>query len=100
MYVVVTSKPGVYKSRLNADAKIIESYDYYFYDRHLATFHLAELLGDGHVEIIEEEGGINRVPTKFLEAFDTLKEAKAEIDELITFGNLEVRLEKIDNPTW
>lgn len=100
MYVVVTSKPGVYKSSLNADAKIVEAYEYYFYDRHLATFHLAELLTDGYVEIVEDKGEVNRVPTKFLEAFDTLEEAKAEINELISFGNLEVRLEKIDNPTW
>lgn len=100
MFVVITSKPGVYKSTLDASAKLIEAYNYYFYEKHLATFHLAELQGDGYVEIKEEEGGVNRVPTKFLESFNTLEEAKAEIDELITFGNLEVRLEKIDNPTW
>jgi len=100
MYVVVTSKPGVYKSNLKADATILEAYKYYFYGEHLATFHLAQLQGDGYVEIVEDDGGINRVPTKFLEAFDTLEEAKAEINELITFGSLEVRLEKIDNSTW
>src|SRR5690625_357880 len=88
MYVVVTSKPGIYTSSLKADAKVLGAYKYYFYGEHLATFHLAQLHGDGYVEIVEEDGGVNRVPTKFLEAFSTLEEAKAEIDELITFGNL------------
>src|SRR5690625_6164024 len=81
MYVVVTSKPGIYTSSLKADAKVLGAYKYYFYGEHLATFHLAQLHGDGYVEIVEEDGGVNRVPTKFLEAFSTLEEAKAENDE-------------------
>lgn len=97
MFVVLTSKPGIYRAQLKTASEIIESYKYYFYDRHLATFQIAKMDQPGYVEIIEENGNVNKVPTKFLDSFDTLEEAKSEIDTLIRFGNLEVRLEKLDS---
>ena len=102
MYVVVTSKPGVYSSNLEAKADLIEAYDYFFCGRRRAVFHVAQLQEDGYVIIREEEPPhvTNRVPTKFLESFGSLEEARSELDNLVRFGNLDVRLERLENPSW
>lgn len=100
MYVVVTSKPGLYTSTLDAEADVVEAYEYLFYGRRKAIFQLVRLNREGYVRITEVEPPYvsNRVPTKFLEHFDSLEQARTEIDHLTRFGGLDAELRRCENP--
>jgi len=99
MYVVVTSKPGIYTSILDEAADVVESYEYMFYGRCKAIFQLVKLESEGYVRITEETPPFvsNRVPTKFLEHFESLEQARAEIGHLTHFGGLDAELRRCDN---
>ena len=43
MYVVLTTKPGEFRTEITAGLKAVESYDYIFYGRKRANFTIAEL---------------------------------------------------------
>lgn len=95
MYVVLTSKPGQYRTEPSADINIVESWNYMFYGRLLATFAIGQLRNETRVRVVEEdaEGTINWVPSKFLERFESLSDAKKELEQLTQFGSLDARLE-------
>ncbi|GAB2814153.1 hypothetical protein GCM10027276_13630 [Comamonas piscis] len=94
MYVILTSKPGQYHTQANADIQLIEAWDYHFCGRLLARFALGELLRETKVQVIEEGPGgtTNRVPSKFLERFDSLEQARQELQHLCQFGALDATL--------
>lgn len=94
MYIVLTSKPGIYRTESNDDIRVIEAWDYVLEGRVRARFHLGELLRDTRVKVIEEgdRPTINTVPSKFLERFDTLESARRELRSLCSFGTLDSRL--------
>ncbi len=100
MYVIITSKPGVYRAELEGGADAVESYEYLFYGRRKAIFRLVRLDQEGYVRITEEDPPhvSNRVRTKFLEHFDTLEQARQEIDHLIRFGCLDAALQRRETP--
>ncbi|WP_205738431.1 ferredoxin [Billgrantia endophytica] len=79
----------------------IESYEYYFYDKKKADFTIAEVVADGkRVSIVEcdENGQTNSVPIKFFEKFETVEEARKELKQLVTFGTIDTRLERVSAP--
>jgi ferredoxin len=94
MYVILTSKPGVYRSEAGAGMAACEQYDYFLCERLRARFLLAELQGPSRVRIVEEGDGqaVNEVPAKFLPTFKTLEAARAELQQLARFGDLDARL--------
>ena len=94
MFVILTSKPGQYRTQANADIALCEAWDYHFCGRLLARFAVGELLRETKVQVIEEGAGgtTNLVPSKFLERFDSLEQARQELQHLCQFGALDATL--------
>jgi hypothetical protein len=94
MYVILTSKPGIYRTESNDDIRVLEAWDYVLEGRVRARFQLGELLRETRVKVIEEGDmpAINTVPSKFLERFDTLEAARRGLQSLCSFGALDARL--------
>jgi len=102
MYVILTTKPGHYRTETGADFHRLEAYDYEFCGRVRARFVLAELLRESRMRIVDESevSTVNEVPTKFLQKYATLEAARAELDALCRFGGMEIRLLRraVDEP--
>jgi hypothetical protein len=96
MFVILTSKPGQFRTELVDGLRPCEVYDYLFYGQKKACFVIAELQRDVKIRLIEEAPPIlvNEVPSKFLEKFETLELARAELGHLTTFGNMDTALER------
>ncbi|MGZ5698317.1 MAG: 2Fe-2S iron-sulfur cluster-binding protein, partial [Usitatibacter sp.] len=96
MYVIVTSKPGLYRSEAGAGFSACELYDYVFCGRLRARFLIAQLQGPARVRIVEDKegGAVNDVPAKFLPTFKTIEAARADLEALTRFGDLDARLER------
>ena len=64
-YVILTSKPGVFRTEAGEDVEIIETYDYRFYGRALAEYRIARLRGETRLTVTEETPPyvVNRVVT-------------------------------------
>jgi hypothetical protein len=97
MYVILTSKPGEFRTELVDGLRPVETYDYFFYGDRKARFVIAELLRDIKVRVIDESPPpiVNNVPSKFLEKFETAQDAYKELEHLTTFGNMETSLHKL-----
>ena len=97
MFVILTSKPGQFRTELVAGLQAIEAYDYLFCGRKRAHFIIAELEGDVRVRIVEEgaRAVVNNVPSKFLPKFATLEQARAELRQLAGNGALDTALVRL-----
>ncbi len=93
-YVILTSKPGVFRTELVDGLRPIETYDYLFCGRKRAEFTIAELSGDVRLRVIDETDPplLNLVPSKFLEKFPTVDRALAELRHLTAFGGMDAKL--------
>ncbi|WP_445156751.1 hypothetical protein [Halomonas sp. E14] len=99
MYIILTSKLGEYDARPGQGIAPVETYEYFFYGKKKADFTIAEVNGDeGRVNIVEtaEDGKTNSVPLKFFERFDSVEAARAELEQLVTFGSIDARLKKAE----
>jgi hypothetical protein len=96
MYVILTSKPGQFRTEAVAGLRPVEAYDYLFYGHRKAHFVIAELLDDStRIRVIEEDTAIvNDVPSKFLEKFPTAEHAFKELKHLTTFGHMDTALRR------
>jgi hypothetical protein len=96
MFVILTSKPGQFRTELGEGLRAIERYDYLFCGRKRAEFVIAELEGEPKIRIVEETGAgaVNLVPSKFLPRFDALEKARRELEQLAGSTGIDVRLEK------
>lgn len=94
MFVILTSKPGQYATHANADIELLQAWDYVFYGRLQAQFVIGRLLRETRVKVVEDGDAsiVNWVPSKFLERFDTLDAAHAELAHLCQFGSLDAKL--------
>ena len=74
MYVILTSKPGQFRTEIGDVLQPVETYDYLFCGRKRAQFVIAQLSGDVKVRIVDESTPpvVNLVPSKFLPSFDDL----------------------------
>lgn len=95
MYVILTSKPGIYKSELETPATVAEAYRYLFYGHCRAVFQIVEIAAEGMLCITEDEPPHiqNHVSTKFLGHFDDLEGARRELNHLVRFGGLQATLQ-------
>lgn len=100
MYVILTSKPGQFRTEPSPGLAPVETYDYLFYGRQRARFVIAQLQGEGRVKIVDEAEPptVNLVPIKFLEKFDTLERARQELQHLCSFGDMDAQLVRVDAP--
>ncbi|EWG99609.1 hypothetical protein [Halomonas sp. BC04] len=98
MYIILTSKSNEYDARPDSGISPVETYAYYFYGKKKADFTIAEVAAGGsRVSIVEcgDNGQVNSVPIKFFEKFATVEEARQELKQLVTFGTIDTRLEKV-----
>lgn len=96
MYVILTSKPGQFRTEITDGLRPAAAYDYLFYGQKKAHFVIAELVRDDtRIRVIEEGSGIiNDVPCKFLEKFDSRAGAFKELEHLTSFGQMETALQE------
>jgi ferredoxin len=94
MYVILTTKPGQFRSEPGSGMAPRELYDYLLAGRLRARFLIAELQGTARVRIVDDADPktVNDVPAKFLPTFKTLEAARAELDHLTRFGELDAQL--------
>lgn len=99
MYVILTSKPGKFHTELAAALSVVESYEYHFYGKIKAIFQIAILDGETKVRVVEDEPPyiVNDVPSKFLEKFASLEDARKELRYLTSFGSMEASLVPCSN---
>lgn len=97
MYVILTSKPGQFRTEVGEGLRVVECYDYLFYGRKRAHFVIAELAGDTKFRVIDETepATVNHVPSKFLEKFHDLGAARRELEHLCSFGSMDIALVKL-----
>jgi hypothetical protein len=100
MYVILTSKPGLFRTEIIDGLRPLEAYDYLFYGQTKAHFVIAELLEHRtKIRVIEDDTAIvNDVPAKFLEKFATGELALRELRHLTTFGHMKTELRKTALP--
>jgi hypothetical protein len=94
MYVILTSKPGQFRSELGEGLQRVESSDYLFFGRCKARFVIAEVLSDCRVTVIDETPPetVNHVPIKFFEKFRTVELARRALRDLVREGDADVSL--------
>jgi hypothetical protein len=94
MYVILTSKPGQFRTEPVDGLRPVESFEYLFFGRCKARFVIAELQAPCKVTVIDETPPevVNHVPTKFLEKFDTVSLARDALRQLVREGDADVTL--------
>jgi hypothetical protein len=96
MYVILTSKPGQFRTEITEGLRPLEAYDYLFYGQKKAHFVIAELTDERTKIRVIEDGTqiVNNVPSKFLEKFESSERAFRELEHLTRFGHMETMLQK------
>ncbi|MPS27308.1 ferredoxin [Pigmentiphaga sp.] len=94
MYIILTSKPGIFHTESGPDLEPVEAYDYVSYGKTRAHFIIARLARPTRVRVIEDEPPhiSNTVPSKFLPQFPSLEQARAELAALTRFGTVDGQL--------
>ena len=94
MIVILTQKPGQFRTEPGEGMRVLEAYDYLFCGRLRAQYLLAEMTAPTRVRVVEESGPamVNWVPTKFLKPHDSLAAARRELQQLCAFGRIDTEL--------
>ncbi len=84
MFLILTSKPGQFRTELGDDLRQIEAWEYHAHGRTRARFVIAELDGTAKIRIVDEGAHpvVNNVPSKFFPKFETLEAARHELQQL------------------
>ncbi|MEW9668790.1 hypothetical protein [Ammoniphilus sp. 3BR4] len=85
-YIVLTNKESYQTDLTTAGIELVESYDYMFYDKRIANYSIVKVTDNKcKIKIVEESDRsyINHIPVKFFEAFETIEEAREELDVLV-----------------
>ena len=87
-HVILTSKPGQYRTEPTEGIEPLATYDYLYCGRHIATFVIAALAKETKIRVIDEAtpSAVNLVPTKFLEKFATREAALESLRQLAGHG--------------
>ena len=95
MYVILTSKTGEFRTEIGSGMQPVAVCDYLFYGTVRARFVIARLEQDVKLRLVDEAPPhlVNVVPTKFLQKFETVEQAMAELRHLTSFGHMDTRLE-------
>ena len=94
VFVILTTKPGQYRTEIGDGLCAIERYDYTLCGRTRAQFTIARLEAPTRVKVVDETPPmvVNYVPSKFLPRFDTVEGARAQLAELARSGGSDFRL--------
>jgi hypothetical protein len=93
-YVILTSKPGQYRTEATGELVPVEAWDYVYCGRHLATFVIATLDGEARIRVIDESGdaAVNDMPVRFLEKFPDRAAAFKALQILVGTRNSDAQL--------
>lgn len=93
-YVILTSKPGKYRTQASGKLVPVETWDYLYAGRHLATFVIAALHGDARIRVIDETdaAAVNDMPVRFLERFANRDAAFRSLQTLVGAQQSDARL--------
>jgi ferredoxin len=96
MYVILTTKPGQFRTEVTEGLTAVEAYDYILFGKHKAQFVIARIEGNPKIRIVEDEPPhvVNMVPSKFLQKYETIGAAHQELLHLAKFSTTDARLEK------
>jgi len=96
-YVILTSKPGQFRTELVEGVEPVEAYDYLFCGRKRAHFVIARLAREVRIRIIDEAAApiVNLVPSKFLPSFPSVERARAELTQLAGGGAVDAKLVRL-----
>jgi hypothetical protein len=88
MFVILTTRPGIFRTEPTAGVTPVEAWDYLFCGALRARFTIAALAAETRVRVVDETPppATSVVPTKFLPRFATLEEARRELGHLTGFG--------------
>jgi hypothetical protein len=88
MFVILTSKPGQFRTEAPPGVAPLEAWDYLFCGVPRARFIIAALKEETRVRVVDEAPppAVSLVPTKFLPRFDSLEAARQELASLTRFG--------------
>jgi hypothetical protein len=97
IYVILTSKPGIFHTEMDDAVLPSESYAYLFYGQKKAHFVIAELLRETKLRIVDETPPmvVTLVPSKFLPRFPTIEAARRELHHLVGRGGMDTVLERL-----
>ncbi len=97
MFVILTSRPGQYRTELGDGLQACEAYDYLFAGQPKARFVIASLLRDVRIRVIDEAPPerINDIPCKFLQKFATVEDARAQLQGLASFRGMDAVLRRL-----
>jgi hypothetical protein len=90
-YVILTSKPGQFRTEVTEGLEPLEAYDYLCFGRKRAGFVIARLAAPTRIRIVDETPPpvVNYVPTKFLEKFESVERARRQLQELAQSGGTD-----------
>jgi hypothetical protein len=96
-YVILTSKPGQFRTEVTEGLEPIEAYDYLCFGRKRAGFVIARLAAPMRIRIVDETAPpvVNDVPSKFLEKFESVERARRELNELTQYGSADFVLRPV-----
>ncbi len=99
-FLILSSKPGQYRTELTAGLVPLEAYDYVFCGSVRARYVIAEAGSATRINVLDEGNPplVNSVPVKFFPRFATLEAARAELRHLVSFGHMQVSLEPVTLP--
>jgi len=88
MFVILTSKPGQFRTLSGEGLSPVEAWHYVSGGRKRAEFVIAEITGSPRVTIVDETPPhvVNRIPAKLLERFESVERARLELGSLAKSG--------------
>lgn len=88
MFVILTSKPGQFRTEVSAGLAPVDAYEYVCAGRMRAHFVIARLDSPTRVRIVDEAPPpvTSEVPSKFLPTFATIEGALDELRQLASKG--------------
>ena len=91
MFVILTSKPGQFRTEAGEGLRPMESWDYELCGRLKAHFVIAEIDRAVKVTVVDETPPevVNHIPSKFLPSFASVEEARREIAQLARYGDAD-----------
>jgi len=97
VYVILTSKTGLFKTELSEGLTAIQTYDYFWFGQKKARFVIAQIEGTPKIRIVDDEPPhlVNCIPSKLVQKFDTVDAALEELQSLANFSSSDIRLEKV-----
>jgi hypothetical protein len=96
-YLILTSKPGQFRTELGDNLRPIEAYDYVAHGRKRARFVIAEVTHEAKIAVVDEGTPpvVNNVPSKFFPRFDSIEKARSELGQLAGTGSANRTLVRI-----